>query len=302
MKKKTGKKFEKLAESIFKKLIKNPEYEFVEQNILLDGADGKRQIDVLVRYESLGIETITVIECKDYNKKIPISIIDEFHSKLLDVRANKGIIVSRKGFSSMSISKAKRLGISLCTADETENDNWESIIDLPLVFEEIHLIDLNVLVHIESDGDLRIDIDSLTKINDKNLIELIQGKWRNNEFQLNFDKKVQILTFPELSKPYKVKTKDDKIYELLNLEISCNTRRYYYLTSTSKLKNTQILDYITEGKQMIFIDVNSLKDTGLKVQKISISELKQLPSKYGQIRILPPLNLLPNNFTSKKID
>ena len=182
MKKKTGKKFEKLAESIFKQLIKNPNYETVEHNVLLDGADGKRQFDVIVKSENVGINILTVIECKDYNKKVPISIIDEFHSKLLDVNANKGIVISRKGFSSKAISKAKRLGITLCIADETENDNWQSILDLPIVLEEIHLIHLNINVQVRSDSEPTIDFDSIIKINDQNLVELIKSKWKNNEF------------------------------------------------------------------------------------------------------------------------
>lgn len=302
VKKKTRKKFEKLAESIFKQLIKNPEYETVEHNVQLDGADGKRQFDVIVKSENVGINILTVIECKDYNKKVPISIIDEFHSKLLDVNANKGIVISRKGFSSKAISKAKRLGITLCIADETENDNWQSIVDLPIVLEEIHLIHLNINVQVRSDSEPTIDFDSIIKINDQNLVELIKSKWKNNEFDLNFDTKEQILKFPELKKPHKIRTKNNEFFELENLEINCNTKRFYFVTSTSKLKNTQILDYIIEGKQMIFVDINSLKDSSLNLQKISKQDLKNIPSNYGQIRVLPPLDLQPSNFLARKID
>jgi hypothetical protein len=55
-KKNTGLEFEKLAESIFNKLIKNPKYEKVEHNIKLEGADGLRQIDVLISNETIGIK------------------------------------------------------------------------------------------------------------------------------------------------------------------------------------------------------------------------------------------------------
>src|SRR5690606_23782735 len=113
---------------IFKKLIKNPAYENVEHNVKLNGSDGTRQIDVLVSSESVGIKFLTIIECRDFKNKLSISSIDGFHSKLVDVKANKGIIISRKGFSSKAISKAKRLGISLCTADETEKEGWQSLI------------------------------------------------------------------------------------------------------------------------------------------------------------------------------
>lgn len=302
MKKKTGKKFEKLAESIFSKLIKNPNYERVEHNVLLNGVDGERQIDVLVTSQSVGIEFKTIIECRDYNKKLSISNIDGFHSKLLDVNANKGILISRKGFSSKSISKAKRLGITLCTADETEEDNWESIIDLPILFEEIHLVDLELKVTLDVNRTIHVHRDSILEINGQDMVELIRRKWSNDEFQIDYENNEQILTFPELSKPYTIKTKEVEKFELMDLQITCNIDRLFYLTSTSKLKNTQILDNITEGKRQIFVDVNSLRDTNLNVQKISREQLKQLPTNYPRIRILPHLNLEKNNFVAERQD
>ena len=53
---------------------------------------------------------------------------------------------------------------------------------------------------------------------------------------------------------------------------------------------------------MIFIDINSLKDSSLNLQKISKQDLKNIPSNYGQIRVLPPLDLQPSNFLARKID
>lgn len=301
MKKKTGKKFEKLTESIFKKLIKNTEFERVEHNVMLEGADGKRQIDVLVTSESIGIEFITVIECKDYNKKISISTLDGFHSKLVDVKANKGILISRKGFSSKAISKAKRLGITLCTADETENENWESLIDLPVILEEIHLIDLNLESRFTFPREMTVDLESFIEINGHNMVELIQNKWKRNEFDIDYDQKDQKLTFPELEKPYTVKNSAGEKFEIESLEILCNIRRFYFLTSTSKMRNTQILDYIIEGKRLIWIDVNSLSDTDLKIQKISGRELNQLGQDFLKIRILPHIDLKPENMAIRKI-
>lgn len=296
VKKKTGKKFEKLAESIFKKLIRNPDYEKVEHNVMVDGEDGKRQIDVLVKSETVGQIIITAIECRDYNKKLPVSNIDGFHSKLLDIRANKGIIISRKGFSSKSISKAKRLGITLCTADETEEDNWESIIDLPVILEELHLIDFNINVRYSSIFESKISVDSILQINGLNLVELIKNKWKNDEFEIAYDNNTQSFKFPEFDESLSSKTIEGKEFPILSLNLTAKIKKDLYLTSTSKLKNTQILDNITEGKRNVFIDVNSVKEKNFPVQKISKNDLENLSNELPMIRILPHLNVDRTNF------
>lgn len=295
MNKKTGKKFEKLAESIFQKLVKNPDFEKVEHNVMFDGADGKRQIDVLVRSETCGMDLTTVIECKDYNKKIPVSVVDGFHSKLMDINANKGILISRKGFSSKTISKANRLGITLCTADETEAENWKSIIDLPVILEELHLIDFNINVKYSSAFETKINIDSVLQINGVNLVELIKNKWRKDQFEEAYDKESNTFKFRELQEPFSSKTIENKEFPILSLDITAKIRRDLFLTTTSKLKNTQILDNITDGKKHIFIDVNSVTDKNLQVKRITRGHLKNFPN-WPMIRLLPHLNITKNNF------
>lgn len=295
MKKKTGKKFEKLTESIFQKLVRHPEFERVEHNVLLEGADGKRQIDVLVRSETFGMNLTTVIECKDYNKKIPVSVVDGFHSKLMDVRANKGILISRKGFSSKTFSKAKRLGITLCTADETENENWKSIIDLPVILDELHLVDFNINIKYHSAFETKINIDSVLQINGVDLVELIKEKWRTNKFEEAYDNNSNTFKFPELKEPFTSKTIENKEFPILSLAITSKIKRDLFLTTTSKLKNTQILDNITDGKKHVFIDVNSIVDKNLQVQRISRGDLKNYPN-WPMIRLLPHLEITKENF------
>ena len=69
----------------------------------------KRQIDVLVKLLKKGIVTSTVIiECKHYGKKINVKIVDSFIGCLEDVGAEKGIIVSEKGFTKAAISRAHK--------------------------------------------------------------------------------------------------------------------------------------------------------------------------------------------------
>lgn len=293
--KNTGLKFEKLTESIFKKLIKNPAYEKVEHNVKLNGADGDRQIDVLVSSESVGIKFKTIIECRDFKGKLSVSSIDGFHSKLLDVKANKGILISRKGFSSKAISKAKRLGISLCTADETEEDGWQSLIDLPILIEELSLQEFTIDAKHNPRFNGKVSKEAVMEINGINLIQLINEKWQNAEFKLESKTGYQNLKFPEIKEPLFSKTTDGTNFNFTNLQIKGKVRARFYRTSISKLSGTQILENITERKKHIFIDINALKKIDPNLFQLTTTNLENTIDFAAKIRVLPKVNFTIDN-------
>lgn len=69
----------------------------------------KRQIDVIVRqYDDGEYVNMCVVECKHYAKKINVKIVDSFIGCLEDVGANKGILVSEKGFTKAAINRAHK--------------------------------------------------------------------------------------------------------------------------------------------------------------------------------------------------
>lgn len=69
----------------------------------------KRQIDVLIKLlnDDVVISTL-IVECKHYGTKINVKIVDSFIGFLEDVGADKGIIVSEKGFSKAAIDRAHK--------------------------------------------------------------------------------------------------------------------------------------------------------------------------------------------------
>lgn len=298
-KKNTGIKFEKLAESIFNKLLKNPAYEKVEHNVKLKGAEGERQIDLLITSESFGIKFKTVIECRDFKNKLSISSIDGFHSKLLDVKANKGILISRKGFSSKAISKANRLGISLCTADETEDNGWQSLIDLPILIEQLSLIEFEINAQHDHKVKGKISKESILKINGINVVQLINEKWSKAEFNLKSKSGSQILEFPEIKEPMRTLNLEGKTVNFIKFEVVGKVQARFYRTSISKLIGTQILENITEGKSYVFIDINSLKTLDPNLFQLSKTELETNMDFAAQIRILPKVNFTIENVKLK---
>lgn len=69
----------------------------------------KRQIDVIVRQHNDSEDVnMCVVECKHYAKKINVKIVDSFIGCLEDVGANKGILVSEKGFTKAAINRAHK--------------------------------------------------------------------------------------------------------------------------------------------------------------------------------------------------
>lgn len=298
-KKNTGIKFEKLAESIFNKLVKNPAYEKVEHNVNLKGADGERQIDLLITSESFGIKFKTVIECRDFKNKLSIAQIDGFHSKLLDVKANKGILISRKGFSTKAISKANRLGISLCTADETEDNGWQSLIDLPILIEQLSLIEFEINAQHDQNVKGKISKEAILKINNIDIVQLINEKWSKAEFNLKSKSGFQILEFPEIKEPMLTQNLEGKTVKFIKFEVIGKVQARFYRTSISKLIGTQILENITEGKNYIFIDINSLKKIDPNLFQLSKTELETNMDFAGQIRILPKVNFTMDNVKLK---
>ncbi len=111
MSKKNWVRFERLVAAIHLAESQGAE---VKWNDKIEG----RQFDVTLRFKHGLHEYLTVIECKDYNGKIPVEKVDALVTKARDVKANEAIMVSSNGYQSGCYEVAKRHGISLLTLNE----------------------------------------------------------------------------------------------------------------------------------------------------------------------------------------
>lgn len=87
-----GEKFEQLTAEIFKALTARNEFESVSKNVKLPGPDGDREIDVLITGKVGPFAVKTIVEYKDYKKKVNVQVVDALHSKMVDVCANKAVL------------------------------------------------------------------------------------------------------------------------------------------------------------------------------------------------------------------
>ena len=86
----------------------------VQHNVKLEGRSGeKHQIDVYWEYEIAGNKHRVAIECKNYNKQVPISKVRDFKGVLDDLNGVNGIMVTKVGYQEGAKNYAKEYGISL---------------------------------------------------------------------------------------------------------------------------------------------------------------------------------------------
>lgn len=82
----------------------------------------KRKIKVDVSFEMAtlgGARILTVLECKRYNHKVSVEDVEEFHSKIDDIGAHKGVMVTTRGYQDGAKLAAigRGIGLALLTTE-----------------------------------------------------------------------------------------------------------------------------------------------------------------------------------------
>lgn len=107
----------------------------VEHNVKIFGhiSQTDRQIDVLVK-QRIGQYVMTIIiDCKDYATPVDVNGVGAFYSVIQDVKANKGAMVSPKGFTEAAKTFAKDKEIELYSPVDTDPHKWQVKINVPAV-------------------------------------------------------------------------------------------------------------------------------------------------------------------------
>jgi restriction system protein len=71
------------------------------------------EVDVSFNYDVAGADLLFLVECKCYGHAVPVNDVEEFHSKIDDIGAHKGIMVTTRGFQDGAIRTARGRGIAL---------------------------------------------------------------------------------------------------------------------------------------------------------------------------------------------
>lgn len=78
----------------------------------------EHQIDVSAEIKIAGFLILILVECKLYSRSVGIEDVLEFASRLEDIGAHKGIIISTKGFQDGAKKIAKSKGIALAIVSD----------------------------------------------------------------------------------------------------------------------------------------------------------------------------------------
>lgn len=143
--------FEKLAAKILEELSPHAQVKW-DDRIYGHETQTLRQIDVSIRANLDGHDVLTIVQAKDWRTSADIKTIDEFASVIRDVKAQKGILVCRSGFTKNAKVYAQNLGIELTTIHDAQSRNWNLEIKLPILWiEESPLAHFSMQFSLEKD-------------------------------------------------------------------------------------------------------------------------------------------------------
>lgn len=105
----------------------------VLHDVRLDGrySGRKRQIDILVREQIGQYDIKIIIDCKDYKTPVDVKAVGEFYGLLMDVGAQKGVLVCPKGFTNTAKTRAEGLQIDLYSPVDTDSHKWKVKVTIP---------------------------------------------------------------------------------------------------------------------------------------------------------------------------
>jgi len=130
------KKFEELTAQIYAEL--SPAASVVH-NDKIQGIDSGvvRQIDVSIRFALAGHQILTVVQARDHAQPADINDIGEFSAVIKDIRANKGIVICKSGFTEGATRLARNLGIDICNIHDAKSRDWALEIELPVLWIDL---------------------------------------------------------------------------------------------------------------------------------------------------------------------
>jgi hypothetical protein len=238
-------KYEKLVKRIYELL--SPDNKVVHNDKIL-GKDSQtlRQVDVSIRGKVGEHEILVAVECKDTKRKVDVHEIDAFCTKLKDIGANKGVLVSNAGFSSSARRSAERNGIELCSVHDAEEKDWRLQLKFPVIWEEIEP-HIECKLHMAFDPPVvlgkNLDANSIFEIGDVNWFPKFKDDWEAGRIPLDKDNYIYDPLIPNPS----VRLKDGGVAPLKEFKIEMNFKRNYYLGFFDQLPTAKAILNETTG-------------------------------------------------------
>lgn len=132
---KQWKRFERLTQKIQQQLA--PDATVGIDETIVGKSGPRNQLDVTLRSRVGQYKFFCVIECKDWNNKVDIDTVRAFQSKVEDVQAMQGVMVSAKGFTREAHKYADARNIRLYRLVDAESESWHEAALIPIILGKI---------------------------------------------------------------------------------------------------------------------------------------------------------------------
>lgn len=83
---------------------------------------GNNSVDVFGKYTKSNPNEIVLVECKQWNSRVPKTVVQSFRTVVTDFGANVGYIISKKGFQSGAYEAADKSNVHLMTFEEFQKN------------------------------------------------------------------------------------------------------------------------------------------------------------------------------------
>lgn len=138
---KKGKLFESATKKVVEKLHPTQE---VLSNVTVFGKFSKHQREIDVKLVDPSNYEFISFECKDHKRPVDVGLVESFITKLQDIQAKKGAIVSNSGFTPSAENVAESFGVDTLALVDTGNKKIKSKIFASMLIEEIYIKYFNI--------------------------------------------------------------------------------------------------------------------------------------------------------------
>ena len=243
--------YELFTQDIYQRLLKAEGFDStkVQHNVKLKGRSGQdHQIDVYWEYTIGGVTQKVAIECKNYNRPIPIRNVRDFSGVLNDMNNVAGIMVTRMGYQKGAKEYASHYGIKLMELRP------------PLAPEDYIIAQIRLT----------------TDIHSRRTLFLIDPTWaKNNDINLDaYIKRIKSFGFNKESDPYPrhipLQTINDHLYS--KEEQIIGSIKEYEAKETEMNKDKESPDDIRFPLKDTYV---MLSDGFIKINEILFSHLNE---------------------------
>lgn len=108
--------YESFVQRVIESLVSVDVFHGKEYEGRITGRKIKVDVSFVLRIAG-GASLLVLVECKHYGHRVPVDDVEEFHSKLDDIGAQKGILVTTVGFQEGAVKAARgrRIALALLT-------------------------------------------------------------------------------------------------------------------------------------------------------------------------------------------